>query len=159
MKRTGQWNETLEQCLERQHKGCQSNVMTRFFCGIEPYCKTGSKKAIDKAKYNMQHYYAAIGLLDYADLYLRILRRRLPRFFPKHTKLLDRRKENADREYFDKVSQETLTKIKNQNMADIEIYNFAKELFRRQVNVCNLGRTKKKRSNSKTINLPLPKLP
>ena len=72
--------ETIEQCFENQHQGCRYNVMTRFFCGPEPYCKTGSNETLAKAKENILRHYAVVGLLEHFDLYLKILNKRFSLF-------------------------------------------------------------------------------
>ncbi len=133
MIKSGYINETLEQCIEKQHRGCESNVMTHFFCGTEPYCSTGSAEAVKKAKYNMLHRYAAIGLLERLDEYLKILKLRLPKFFPSSRRTLTREKAN---EHSSGISLKMINHIKTLNRADYEIYEYAEELFEKQLEAC-----------------------
>ena len=139
MKRTGELNETLIECFEKQHRGCEDNVMTHFFCGNAPYCRTGSTAAVKTAKHNMKHYYAAIGLVDKMDDYLEILRKRLPRFFPDSKRVFGNEKKSENGEYKSGISQAIKNKLKIANAADYEIYEYAKELFERQLKACKIN--------------------
>ena len=133
---SGEYNETLEECFHRQHKGCQSNVLTRFFCGEQPFCRRGSGNALAQAKENIKRYYASVGLVEHFDVYLQILHKRLPHFF-KH--LSDSEYKSAkitpayDRE---SVSAETIELIRAANHADIQLYEYIKKLFWEQAKNC-----------------------
>ena len=48
MIKSGEWNETIEECFEKQGQGCRHNVMTRFFCGTEVYCKNDARRALER---------------------------------------------------------------------------------------------------------------
>merc|ERR1712043_18825 len=112
MKRAGLWNETLLDCVMKEHRGCESNVMTRFFCGVKPFCKTGSKRALNLAKSNIRRYYAAIGLQENLNLFLEILKKRLPFFFEVPFNItLPHVKYNSDNMY-NRVSESTLDIIR-----------------------------------------------
>ena len=137
MRKNGEQNETLEECFELQHRGCESNMMTRFFCGNAEFCKTGSREAIKRAKSNMMHHFAAIGLVDHLDLYLEILRKRLPHFF-RIKRSLSHVKANNKKGYLGKVPPGVKAKLKHANFADYEIYKYAKEMFWKQVKACSL---------------------
>ena len=138
MKAAGEYNETLSDCFENQHRGCENNVMTHFLCGDAPFCNTGSEKAIQKAKYNMLHYYTAIGLTENLDLYLKILHKRLPKYF-RISRTLPREKTSRNRNFMGTISEELKARIKHANFADYQIYEYAKYLFNRQLKACNIA--------------------
>ena len=137
MRKNGELNETLIECLERQHRGCESNMMTRFFCGNAEFCKTGSQEAIERAKSNMLHRFAAIGLVEQLDLYLKILKKRLPHFF-RIKRSLSHVKANNEKGYLKKVPPDVKVKLSLANFADNEIYEYAKDIFWKQVKACSL---------------------
>ena len=133
----GEYNETLRECFEKQHRGCENNVMTHFLCGDESFCSTGSEKAIQRAKYNMLHYFAAIGLTEHLDLYLKVLRKRLPKYF-RLSQHLSREKWSGNAKLSATVPEDLKAKIKTANFADYQIYEYAKYLFKRQLEACKI---------------------
>ena len=78
----GEFNETIEKSLEREGQGCKHNVMTRFFCGPESFCKNGGQEALDRAKENTLKHYAVVGLLEHFQLTFKICQKRFPYFLP-----------------------------------------------------------------------------
>lgn len=136
---SGEFNETLRNCFEKQHRGCESNVMTHFFCGIEDFCSTGSEKAIQRAKYNMLHYYAAIGLTENLDLYLKILKKRLPKYFRISIRHLRKEKSSKRKGSLESVSEDVKAMIKQGNFADYQIYEYAKYIFKKQLEECKIS--------------------
>ncbi|XP_057309651.1 heparan sulfate 2-O-sulfotransferase 1-like [Hydractinia symbiolongicarpus] len=138
LKKSGLWNESLLTCVRKQHRGCEDNVMTRFFCGPHNFCKSGSKKALEKAKFNMQRYYSAVGILEKIELFLKVLQTKLPTFF-NHTQLvLPREKKNTNEDYYKDIDKKTLKKIRARNKADKKLYKFASERFKREISACRL---------------------
>lgn len=140
MIRTGEFNETIEQCFEKQSQGCKHNVMTRFFCGTEDFCRNDAQKALERAKENILNHYAVVGLLEHFYLTLKITQRRLPFFLPvvpkdpEEMRLNEgRRKKSAS------VSEEMINKIKRANWADVELYEFVKQIFWKQAKACGLS--------------------
>lgn len=130
--------ESLEKCLRQQHKGCRSNVMTRFFCGRHYYCRKGTLRALLKAKHNVKRFYAAVGLLENYDIYLQILNKRLPKFFPKISSGdIGRFKYNPGYN-FDDVREGLIEEIQRANWADRSLYSFIKRRFWKQAQACGL---------------------
>ncbi|KAL9955262.1 hypothetical protein ACROYT_G036560 [Oculina patagonica] len=135
---SGELNESLEKCFRRQHKGCQNNVMTRFFCGRHFYCRRGNGHALHKAMNNIRRYYATVGLLEHYGVYLQILHKRLPKFFPKVSNQ-DIGKFKYNPKYsFDDVSQELIGAITRANWADVKLYSFVKKRFWQQAKTCGI---------------------
>ena len=137
---SGEINDTIEQCFEKQGQGCKYNVMTRFFCGTEHFCKSDAQKALVRAKEHIVNHYAAIGLLEHFHLTLKLLQRRLPYFFPVVPGDPSDMKvnEGMSRNQSCVVSDEMMDKIKRANWADIELYEFVKQIFWRQVRACGI---------------------
>lgn len=137
LKKLGQWNESIEDCLEKQHDGCKWNVMTRFFCGPEPFCKNGGEKALQRAKFNLEHYYASVGVLEHLKEFVKVLHKRLPGFVMDSSGVLGRKfvTKGVSKK---PLSDTVMAKIVNVNNADIELYNFAKKLFLKEANECGI---------------------
>ena len=135
---SGEMNETIEQCFDKQGQGCKHNVMTRFFCGPETFCKNDPKKALKRAKENIVKYYAVVGLLEHFRLTLKIIQKRLPCFLPLIPIDPTMRENQAVKTNASTVSNEMMAKIKQTNWADIELYEFVKKLFWRQVKACGI---------------------
>lgn len=137
IKSLGQYNVTLEECIEKQYEGCKPNVMTRFFCGPESFCKSGSRKALLQAKYNMLHYYSSIGVVEHLKEYIQVLHKRLPTFIVKSPKRFGKKFVTTG------VKKPPLTsrligRIAQVNQADIELYRYAKTLFLEQAKRCGI---------------------
>ncbi|XP_032240182.2 uronyl 2-sulfotransferase isoform X2 [Nematostella vectensis] len=139
MKKSGFINETLEECLAKQHPGCESNLMTRFFCGKHSFCRSGSNKALSKAKHNISRYYASVGLLEHFSLYLRVLNKRLPEF----VSVVDNLQAKKVNRFYNesKISKKTIQVIRKMNSADIKLYEYIQKRFWRQVKACGLLNT------------------
>ena len=138
---SGEFNETIEQCFEKQGQGCKNNVITRFFCGPEAFCKSDAKKALERAKENILNHYATVGLLEHFHLTLKIIQRRLPYFLPVVPEEPLQMKLNEGKKKFNSssVSKEMIEKIKRANWADMELYEFVTEIFWKQVKACGIS--------------------
>ena len=137
LKAVGHWNVTLEQCTEKQYEGCKWNTMTRFFCGPEPFCRKGNKKALSRAKYNMRSYYSAIGIVEHLNEFIQVLHKRLPKFIIKPRRTLGKKFVTTGVKRRP-ISRNVMAKIIQANRADIELYNFAKTLFLKQARLCRI---------------------
>ena len=138
---SGEWNDTIEECFEKEGQGCKHNIMTRFFCGPASYCKNNPKKALKRAKENIVKYYAVVGLLEHFDLTLKIIQKRLPSFLPVIPRDPGLRENQAKKTNASTVSEEMIAKIKKANWADIELYALVKKLFWTQVKACEIPET------------------
>ena len=114
--------------------------MTRFFCGTEDYCKNDSQRALERAKKNVVHHYAVVGLLEHFQVTLKILQRRLPYFVPVVPKSpTDLRVNKGVKSNEVSLSEEMISKIKEANWADVELYDFIKDIFWKQVQACGIS--------------------
>ena len=138
---SGEFYDTIEQCFEKQGQGCKHNVMTRFFCGTEDFCKNDAKKALKRAKENILNHYATVGLLEHFLLTLKIIQRRLPYFLPVVPEEPTHLKLNEGKKILNSssVSEEMIEKIKQANKADMELYEFVTEIFWKQVKACGIS--------------------
>ena len=139
MIRNGELNETIQQCFERESQGCKKNLMTRFFCGPEKFCKNDGRRALKRAKENILKHYAVVGLLEHFHLTLKVLQRRLPYFLPVFPRNSDVKMNQAVKRSSNFVSEEIMLRIKQANWADVELYDFVKQLFWRQVKACGVS--------------------
>ena len=136
LKRSGQWNISLLDCVRHQYRGCEDNVMTHFICGTADYCDTGSKAALVRAKRNLKRYYAAVGVLEEVQTFLKILNKRLPSFFIRERKELHALKQNNKAHPM--VDSEVLGTIRARNKADLELYEYVKEIYGQMKIKCGL---------------------
>ena len=117
-------NESLEECLRFQHSGCTHNLMTKYFCGHELFCKTGSEQALAQAKKNLMNF-AVVGIVEEMETSLQVFKSLLPRYFSLLDKnSLPRRNRN---EHTLSVSENTRDSIARYNSADMQLYEFAKQ--------------------------------
>lgn len=137
MKKSGQFNETLQQCFQQQHQGCQLNVMTQFFCGYQDYCAKGNQRALNQAKQNILANYAVIGLLEEWELSSQLFRKILPEFFTQIHEKIARYKVNKNRKV-EKLPAQLIQAIKQANDADYQLYHFIKQLFWTRIAKCGL---------------------
>ncbi|EDV23527.1 uncharacterized protein TRIADDRAFT_58255 [Trichoplax adhaerens] len=137
MRNLGQFNESLQDCFQQQHQGCELNVMTRFFCGYDKYCALGNQRALRQAKRNILTNYAVIGLLEEWDLSSQLFRKILPNFFTQINEKISRYKVNKNRKN-EPLSPGLIKSIKEANQADYKLYRFIKQLFWTRVTKCGL---------------------
>lgn len=135
-KKRGYWNESILNCIIDQHEGCEDNLMTRFLCGRNSYCKTGSEKALNRAKFNMDTYYTSIGIFENLPLTLRILEKRLPKFFTRTNKnaTLNKVRVNTHKPRINDAAIKNF--ILKHNKADMELYNYALKRFNDEIRIC-----------------------
>ena len=138
LKELGHFDVTIEECLENQYEGCVWNHMTRFFCGPHAFCKTGSQEALERAKHNMLYHYASVGIMEYLDVFVAVLNKRLPEF------VLPPPKTGMAKMFVTKgvkkkpLTESTMQRLREVNKADIELYEFAKDLFFKQARNCGI---------------------
>lgn len=130
--------ETLETCLQHEHEGCTSNLMTKYFCGHARFCKLGDRQALEVAKHNLRTQFAAVGIMEEMELSLRLFKAVLPDYFRTlDVSLLSVLNKN---EHSLEVGPVTREVIAAANKADLELYSFAYEILRRKVSVCGVER-------------------
>jgi len=132
--------ESLLDCVQMEHEGCKHNLMTKYFCGHSRSCSDGSNKALKIAKYNLKNKFIAVGLVENLTLSMQLFQQLMPTFFPPMpvanlTKLLPYTNQNK------KIVQpdsHIAKAIEIRNQADIELYQYAKDLFFSRLKTCNV---------------------
>ena len=131
-------NESLETCLDLSHEGCTSNLMTKYFCGHDPWCADGSSRSLLKAKTNLEKHFAVVGIVDNLAWTYELFRHMLPDYFSH----LDVQKSTSYRrnknEQTIEVSPRLHQKIERLNHADVLLYQYIKERFALQVKSCDI---------------------
>ena len=104
--------------------------MTAFFCGHEPTCREfNSRRALQKALYNLEQKYAVVGVLEEFKRSLQVLESFVPQYF-RHivstygTQKRKKINQNRGRPETPTAVQEALA---SRLSADIELYRFAKQ--------------------------------
>ena len=120
-------NESLSSCVQNQHEGCTHNLVTKYFCGHDNWCRLGDKRALDTAKKNLREHFAVVGIMEEMDLSLRLVRRVLPQFFVTNSfagngelTLSDLNKNEKTASLTERERQE----IAETNAADMELYKY-----------------------------------
>lgn len=74
---------SIDECVKMQDKECTQPKwqLVPYFCGQDPRCRQRNSWAVEKAKNNIENYYAAIGLVEDLESSLKIFERLLPRYF------------------------------------------------------------------------------
>lgn len=131
-------HETLLDCVQMEHEGCKHNLMTKYFCGHSHNCSNGSSEALKVAKYNLKNNFIAVGLVENLTLSVQLFQRLIPAYFPPVadlTILLPYTNQNKKTALAD---SQTIKAIKLRNQADMELYQYAKELFFNRLKACSI---------------------
>ena len=131
-------NESLETCLDLGHEGCQSNLMTKYFCGHEAFCKKGSMTSFLVAKQNIVKDFKVVGIMENMTLSYRLIKNLLPDHFQHlNPESASKNKQNKNEHAID-ISQSLREKIEEKNKFDILLYDFIRERLYRQATACSL---------------------
>ena len=132
-------NESLMSCLEHQHEGCTPNLMTKYFCGHHRFCKLGNEEALRTAKENLKKDFVAVGLIEEMDTSLNVFVKTLPILFTKEglkepilPNVVNKNENSME------FSVEEKRAVQNANLADIELYRYARELLHKKALACGL---------------------
>ncbi len=128
-------NETLLDCLHKQHEGCAHNLMTKYFCGHHRFCKLGNEKALSLAMENLKKDFAVVGLVEEMELSLKLLVKTIPLYFGKLTTEVGIVNKNEHQTELTSIEVET---IRTANSADIKLYEYARKLLQSKAVACGL---------------------
>ncbi len=119
--------EFVESCGRQE----PNNDQTRLLAGPGHTARFGicSDEMLDMAKRNLAKYFSAVGVTEEFDRSLMLMKRILGWRTPFYTK----QNVNQHRPRKENVPLETLRVIQAYNELDIELYSYARELFRKQV--------------------------
>lgn len=75
--------ETVDECVAKKRQECVKPwwQIVPYLCGQDPRCQERDQWAVDRAKYNIDHNYAFVGLLDELEMSLAVLEELLPVFY------------------------------------------------------------------------------
>lgn len=140
---TGSGSRTAQMIEE-----CSSNYLSRWFCGMDAVCKEGSRRTLEKAKYNMEKHYAFVGLTAEMKRSFAYLQKTLPDFFANPdipTDICNKCKEDTSRDGIvsnstkpARINDKNSAILQELNYLDIELYDFAKALFARKLRDCGI---------------------
>lgn len=120
--------ETVEEFLETHSE--EHNVMVRFLCGLAPGDEL-SDAHLGQAMNELQKYHL-VGLTEALDATIRRLRSMVPTVRGSLGRENANPEKDAAMTYRNTLSRDTIDAIERANALDSEIYEFARELFRRQ---------------------------
>jgi dermatan/chondrotin sulfate uronyl 2-O-sulfotransferase UST len=129
-------NESLEKCLELNHEGCTPNLMTKYFCGHQKMCKTGSRRALNQAIFNIQKHFTVIGLMEDLHNTYKLFKTLLPEYFGGlDTREMSVVQKNRNEQSM-VVSSDIQRKIEEINKADVMLYDYIQKKFNEQISNC-----------------------
>lgn len=131
-------NESLEMCIMYLHEGCTPNLMTKYFCGHEKFCSSGSMDALEKAKRNIERHFAVIGLMEsLSETYL-LYKTLLPSYFKdldvNQSSTMRRNKNEKSMDISDSLKE----KIEEANRADVLLYRYIRARLLKQLTACGI---------------------
>ena len=120
-------NESLKECFDHAHEGCERNLMTKYFCGHEPVCREGSKESYDLAKHNIRYYFIVVGILEDMTLTFKLLQHFLPRHFLYLDPESDSHQHQNKNKHETDISEELREEIQTKNQYDMLLYYHIRE--------------------------------
>lgn len=137
MLKPGHKNESLETCINLSHEGCTPNLMTKYFCGHDsPLCDSGSEGALARAKENIEKHFGVIGFVEKLSKTYFLFKRLYPNYFGNlniRESSIFRRNKN---EHSLSLSDRLRRKMEKLNMADMNLYEYLLERFKKQLQQC-----------------------
>lgn len=99
--------ETVDECVAKRRQECLKPwwQIVPYLCGQDPKCQERDTWAVERAKYNIDHNYAFVGVLEELPKSLEVLDALLPRFYKDAPKLVKG-------DSFQKMRKGTLTTVK-----------------------------------------------
>lgn len=74
---------TIDECVEQEQEECTKPdwAYVQYFCGSEELCGNPCQLAVEKAKENIEKYFAFVGIIEELDNSLEVLEQIMPKFF------------------------------------------------------------------------------
>jgi len=132
------FNKDLETCVFSDDPECNyghvQELQLTYFCGTEWECGDGkSKKALQKAKENIESVYSVVGVLENLNTSLAVMELYIPGFFTGATKILAQTgKADRNRNSYPPPSQNVINKLRSKLGNEFELYEFVQQRLRRQ---------------------------
>ena len=127
------------QLLHNGYVGGSHLSQIAFFCGMHPDCNYfEGEKALQRAKDNVQKYYASVAVLEEMNKSLYVFENYIPRFFRNarkfYEKLMKETKERGVNKnlYKPKMSKELRNQLMQNFTLEIDFYEFCKARLQKQ---------------------------
>jgi len=142
---------TIDECVRAHDRECLEPKwqLVPYFCGHDPRCRQRSSWAVEKAKHNVEKYFAFVGIVEDLEGSLEVLEELLPRYF-KNARNIKHDETQIKNDTYTlnkaKTSDQTISFLKTQTSIALEydLYNF---VFRRYMD----NRKKLLLGSSKTL--------
>ncbi|MEM8722327.1 MAG: sulfotransferase family 2 domain-containing protein [Cyanobacteria bacterium P01_G01_bin.39] len=127
-----------------------TNAQTRFLAGEDFSNVNNESKMLEQAKKNLQEHFSVVGITERFDETLILMKQKLgwdsyPYYYRRNT--------NRNIGYAQlQISEDTLATIREYNQLDIELYEYANELFERDLSVNNNSKLKREASRFSFLN-------
>lgn len=124
-------NIGFQEALERELILDIQNVQTRMLAGL-PYDHpphTYTQEHLETAMHNLSNHVAVVGLVEQFDASVLLLKKA----FGWGNVFYNRQNKTPQRPYRGEISPETIALIKKENELDIKLYEFAQQLFAKQL--------------------------
>ena len=131
-------NESIKTCLDFGHEGCQCNLMTKYFCGHEPFCKEGSMETLQRAKDNIEMHFKVVGIMEDMTLTYKLLKYLLPSYFQSLNPESDAQKKQNKNEHVADIPLSLRVEIEERNKYDVLLYYYIRERLYFQANACSI---------------------
>ena len=133
----------LSECFQNGYFGCEANLMTQYFCGHSDICVSKNeqhKLALKTAKQNMLAY-VAVGITEEFLISVQLFQRLLPDIIPQFVELPQSigKKNVNEMDYMGTVSEADTNIVKEKNYLDVQLYAFAKDLFKVKLKNCRIS--------------------
>lgn len=133
-------NQTFDDCIKTRRQECVNPkklfMIIPYFCGNHPKCTEPSSWALNRAKQNVNKYYAIVGYVEEIDKFYELLEKTMPQYFDGLEKLYVENKE-----YLKHTTSNTHTKVLSQTSRDFiksrmgyeyDFYYFVKRKLQKQ---------------------------
>ncbi len=118
---------TIEELIDFKYSESFSNLQTKYICNIDNPLRSINNKDFDTARDNLHNYFSFIGITEYFDLSLMILKEIFQWDNLSYTYTNESNKSPIN------LNDDTLLRINEINYYDKKLYDFALEKFEEQI--------------------------
>ena len=118
-----------------------------YFCGTDIFCRNiNNKEAIDKAIKNIRNDFEVVGIIEKAEMTLRVLEHKLPRFFKgareEYNALIKEGNQNVYKQNYELPSEKELRVLRNNLNGEYRLYSYAQKRLDHQFNELTMATQK-----------------
>lgn len=131
-------NMSLEEYVSSGISKLSENGQTRFLSGMNTEINFSqcSKKHLELAKNNLERYFSVVGITERFDESLLLLQKRFG--WSNDCFLYEKKRVNKSKKSNLSLSQETKKTLEEFNLLDIELYEYARTIFEKQIREIDL---------------------